>query len=334
MKKIFIYEANSSQALAISKFIKKYSNYIIVGGIEEPIRFNKRNYDEIIIDKFDNIDKEEYAYLLPMGASSSFKIINKFQSLNYENGIFFNQDNLIVFDKPKMLNIAKNINIPIPKTWYKKEDITHFPIFYKEDFENGGGIRGVAKKMRNIPLSDNLIFQEYIDTPSTYGVGFLAKDGVILTYTTHKELISYPLDGGSSVVIEKFEDNRLLEYTEKLLKKLNYSGWGLAEYKYCDQRDNFVFMEVNGKFWASIEFMLNRNPIFLKYLLGIKYKKNSVKRIIFINRLFQYSFINFLKNIKYIFSSKIIKESCLFYQIIRKIIPNKVVDFIKKIKNG
>jgi predicted ATP-grasp superfamily ATP-dependent carboligase len=331
MKRIFIYEANSLQALAVSKFIQKNSNFIVVGGVEENIRFNKKNYDEIIIDKFENIDIDKYDYVLPMGAQSSFEIVTKFKSLKYENGINFLKNNLLVFDKPKMLIVAKNVGIPIPVTYFKKEDILVFPIFYKEDFENGGGIRGVAKNRKEIPLSKNLIFQEYISTPSTYGVGFLAKKGKILTYTIHKEVISFPVDGGSSVVIEEFKDKRLLEYTEKIVYELNYSGWGLAEYKYCDKRKDFVFMEINGKFWASIEFMLYNNPGFLKYLLNIDYPVKKVKKVLFINRLFQYSFIDILKNIKYIFDSKIVKESCLLYQIMRKIIPNSFVLLLKGI---
>lgn len=331
MKKVFIYEANLPQALAISKFIKKYGNYIVIGGIEKPIRFNKKSYDEIVIERFDNIDKDEYDYLLPMGANSSFDIVNKFQNLEYKNGIFFNKDNLIVFDKPKMLNIAQTLNIPIPKTWYTKDSIQNFPIFYKEDFENGGGIRGVAKKLTDIPLSDNLLFQEYIDTHSTYGVGFLAKDGVVLTHTMYKELISYPVDGGSAVIVEEFEDKRLVEYTAKLLKKVNYNGWGLAEYKYCNRRDDFVFMEINGKFWASVEFMLKNNPSFLLYLLDIKYEDKYVDRMLFINRLLNYSFKDFIKYTPYLFSSYILQDSSIIYQLIRKMVSNRVVNLIKKV---
>lgn len=331
MKKIFIYEANSSQALAVSKFIKKYSNFFIVGGVEENIRFNRKNYDEIVVEKFDNIDISKYDYVLPMGAKSTFQIVSKFKTLKYEHGIKFHKDNLIVFDKSKMLMIAESIGIPIPKTYFNKEDILSFPIFYKEDFENGGGIRGVANNIKDIPSQKNLIFQEYITSPETYGVGFLAKDGKILTYTMHKEKISFPICGGSAVVIEEYEDERLLEYTERLIEKINYNGWGLAEYKYCNIRKDFVFMEINGKFWASIEFTLCNNPYFLKYLLDIDYSVKKVERILFINRLFQYSFPNIIKNSKYIFTSKIVKENSLLYQIIRKILPNRFVLFIKRI---
>jgi len=330
MKKIFIYEANSLQALAISKFIKENSDFFIVGGIEENIRFNKKNYDEIIIENFEKLNKEQYDYLLPMGAYSTYEVISKFKTLKYENSISFNNENLIVFDKPKMLSIAKNLNIPIPKTWYLKERIQNFPIFYKENFENGGGTRGVANRLEEIPLQNNLIFQEYISTPSTYGVGFLAKDGKILTYTIHKEVISYPIDGGSSVVIEKFEDTRLLKYTQKLIKEINYNGWGLSEYKYCNSREDFVFMEINGKFWASIEFMLLNNSKLLKLLLNLEYQPVEINRLFFINRFFAYSFVNIINNISYFFNSKWKKESSISYQLVRKIIPNRVVNILKK----
>lgn len=331
MKKILIFEPETNQAFAVAKYIKKYSDFYVVACTDRKIRFNKKYYDEIVYSQFLNVNIEEYMYVLPMGAHSSYSLVEHLKKLSYNNNIEFIDKNLIVFDKSKTLQIAQSFNIKIPKTFYKKEDIKNFPIFYKEDFENGGGVRGVAKFVDEIPKDSQLIYQEYIDTPSTYGIGFLAKDGEILTYTQHKEVISYPIDGGSSVVIEKFDDKRLFEYTKVLLKELNYSGWGLAEFKYCNKRDDFVFMEINAKFWASIEFMLKNNPEFLKLLLNIEYKKKSIEKMIFVNRFFLYSFKYMIKNIKYLFLNEKIVEHSLSYQIVRKFIPNKIVFFLKKI---
>lgn len=329
MKKILIYEPNSNQALSISKYIKKYSEYYIVGCIEKKMRFNSSNYDEIIIENYLDVDISQYDFVLPMGANSSYEIVNRYERLNYCNKIQFIKSNLIVFDKPKMLDIAKELNVPIPNTFYQIDKIDKFPVFYKEDFENGGGIRGVAKSRDEIPTAKHLIYQEYIDIPSTYGVGFLAKDGEILTYTLHKEIISYPIEGGSSVVIEKFEDKRLIEYTQIMLKKLNYNGWGLTEYKYCDKKDDFIFMEINGKFWASIEFMLVNNSKFLELLLDIKYQNIKINKIVFLNRLFQYSVEDIFKNIKYCNGGKIIKEGSIVKLLILRLLPSVVQKYIK-----
>lgn len=331
MKKILIYEAESNQALAVSKFLKKYSEYYIVGCIEKTKRFNKINYDEIIVSRFLDIDPFKYDFVLPMGANSSYDITQNYKELHYCNGIRFLDKNLIVYDKPAMLKIAKHAGIPIPKTYYQTEDIVSFPVFYKENFERGAGTLGIAYHLEGIPSEENLIYQEYIDTPSTYGIGFLAKDGKVITSTIHKEVISQPIDGGSSVVIETFFDEKLIKYTNILVEKLDYQGWGLAEFKYCDKRDDFIFMEINGKFWASVEFMLRNNPLFLFNLLDIEYKAIETKRLLFINRLATYNFKDFIRNMGYIFISNTIMERSLAYQLTRKLIPNRVVYFLKKL---
>jgi len=330
MKKILIFEPNSPQAQVLAKFIKKYSDYYIVGCVKEEIHFNRNNFNEIITSEFVSVNVRKYDYVLPMGANSTYITITKYKEFFYCNDMKFSIQNLVVFEKEKMLNIASNLGVPIPNTYYKLECVEEYPIFYKEDFENGGGVRGVAVNMESVPTSTSLIYQEYIDTPSTYGMSFLAQDGKILTYTLHKEIISYPKDGGSSVVIESFADKRIIDYTKEMLKELNYNGWGLSEFKYCKKRDDFVFMEINGKFWASIEFMLRENPQFLKYLLDISYTKIETKRILFINRLLQYEIRDILKNMKYLGNSFIAIESSLTYQVLRQCIPDNFVNRIKK----
>ena len=332
MKKILIFEPESTQAQAISKYIKKHSNYYLVGCTETKKRFNKKNYDEIIVKNFEGMDETEYAYILPTGANSSFRVIKKHKKLVFCNEVTVSSANLVVYDKPKMLDIADNLNVPIPKTFYNKNTIDDFPIFYKENFEKGGGTRGVAYKKKDIPQNQGLIYQEFIDTPSTYGVGFLAKKGEVLVHKTHKEVISHPVDGGSSVVIENFDDQRIIRYTQKLVKELGYSGWGLSEFKYCKTRKDFVFMEINGKLWASVEFMFINDQKFLNFILDINYEVKPTERLVFINRLFRYTLVDIIKHAPFIFCSKIIKESSLSFQIVRKITPDWIVVIIKKLQ--
>lgn len=328
MRRVLILEPNLNQALAIAKYIKRYSNYYVIGcGNYKP----KSNiYDEWISGN--KIDfTESFDYVLPTGASSTFEYINKVKELKLNSEVKFTHENLIVFDKVKMLDFVKSLNIPVPHTFQEIRQIYSYPVFYKEKFEKGGGIRGIAYTPSDIPKNENLIYQEFIDTPSTYGVGFLANDGEILTYMIHKEVISYPKEGGSAIVIEQFFDERLISYTSKIIKHLNYNGWGLAEYKYCNRRKDFVFMELNAKFWASIEFMLINNPVFLKYILGINYHERNVQRILFINRLLSYNFMDSIKNCKYLINSKIIVEESLGRQILIKLIPTPIKSLLKGI---
>ena len=330
MKKILILDANSSQVLSIAKYIKKYSNYYVVGQIEKDTLFNNINCDKIIVDNYDNVSLEDYDFVLPTGAKSTFKVFNKCGIIKYCNGIFFSSKNLICFDKPKMLELARDLNIPIPNTFYNKKEIDSFPIFYKENFESGGGLRGVAYSFKEIPNHDKLLFQEYINTPFTYAVGFLSRNGELLTYFQHKEIMSYPLEGGSAVIAERYNNGKLLNYTARLIKALNYNGWGLVEFKYCNKRKDFVFMEINAKFWASIEFMLLNDPLFLKLLLNIDYNPVPTRKVLFINRLLHCNLLSIVKNWSHFKDSKIIKESSLIHSFIGPRIPKIAKDLVKK----
>lgn len=331
MKKILIFEPNSDQALAIAKYIKKYSDFHITGVSEKKTFSSKKNFDEIIIKKFSDVEIDRYDYVFPMGANSTYEIVNKYKELYYENEISFSHLNLIAFDKPKMLDIADSLNIPIPETFYKKENITKFPVFYKENFENGRGVRGVANNADEIPHCKKLIYQEFIDTPFTYGVGFLAKEGKIITSVQHKEILSYPKEGGSAVVIESFYDERLVRYTQKLLEKIKYNGWGLAEFKYCNYRKDFVFMEINAKFWASVGFALHNNNVFLKKLLNIDYSSGKTRRMIFINRLLNYNISDIVKSFKFVGWGKWVADGSFVFRLIKAAVPSFIMNLLKKI---
>src|SRR5690606_6581935 len=158
------------------------------------------------------------------------------------NHIKMAQRNLLVFDKIAFLEHCRNHNLPVPKQFdYKELTESSFPIFFKEKCEKGGGVRGRADSFNDlvkVPKED-LIFQELVDSPGTYGVAFLAKEGKMITSFSHYEIESYPVSGGSATVIKKIQDSRLVELTEKFIATFGYEGWGLAEYKYCPKRKDY-----------------------------------------------------------------------------------------------
>jgi hypothetical protein len=49
-------------------------------------------------------------------------------------------------------------------------------------------------------------------------------------------------------------------------------------------------MEINAKFWASIEFTFLNNPLFLKLLFDIDEKQRDIKKAVFIHRVIQSDF--------------------------------------------
>jgi hypothetical protein len=180
---------------------------------------------------------------------------------------------LEVGDKRKMLALAERIGVPVPAR-YSVEDLVSglvtFPVFYKEQHEQGGGRRGVARKAGDIPTNgDDLLIEEFIETPGTYGLGFFAQNGVIHSSVAHFESLSSPSAGGSAVALERFSDPRLEELTSRLVSNLSYSGWGLAEFKRTPNGNDYVLMEINGKLWASSEYSWSVSPELLQACFGL-----------------------------------------------------------------
>lgn len=301
MKKILILQPHLDQSRAIAKFLKLYSNeFIITGGFEndDQCPSSMPFFDSLKkLSINSNLNFDAYDIILPTGAKSTYSLLKTKNTIQIGN-ISFHQENLRVFDKLSMLDIVKELQIPIPNTYLDIQSIQEFPVFYKQRIETGGGIRGIiksSKELEKLSGEKSIFFQEYIASPETYGVGFLARDGNLITYFIQKELYSLPKAGGSGVILTKYEDKKLVYYTEKILKNLKYNGWGLIEFKYCPKRNDFVFMEVNAKFWASIEFALLNNPIFFKELFDIYYNPLDIDCIVFLDRLAHYGIKQYFK---------------------------------------
>ncbi|WP_201546734.1 hypothetical protein [Psychrobacter lutiphocae] len=301
-KNLYFLQPTSDQAISVAKILNDHSLILITAVLlahEKEPQYLKRIYNNIIkVDSYEELNKNNI--LVPFGASSTESLLK--QSQIRLNKVAMSQNVLAVYDKPNFLKFCTEHDLPVPKTYLEESLIpdTAYPIFYKQKHEKGGGIRGIANSSKELPQSfqEDLIYQELIDTQGTYGVGFIANEGNLLTSYCHFEEISYPSSGGSAVVVKPVKNPRLIELTKQFLKQSNYSGWGLAEFKWCSRRQDFVFMEVNAKFWASCELALRNNANFNKYLFGVDSKEDDIEGIVFLNRALSLSLIRALNIIR------------------------------------
>jgi len=330
---IFLCSPSAEQSHVIAKLINKYQPNRLITGVTMPNEaFPKKTKlintllpaNSLHLTPIDGT-------LIPTGATSTKFFLEKNDIALGK--IILTKNALKVFDKPWLLDKADSIGIPIPTTWQNINSISTYPIFYKQRFEKGGGVRGIAYTQKEIPKThySELIFQELIMSKGTYGVCFLAKNGEVLCSHSHFERESIPKSGGSAVIIENFSDKKLLNHTKRLLNSLNYSGWGLAEYKYCPKRCDYVLMEINAKFWASCELAFINEPAFLKLLFNINANRENLSRIIFLDRAIQRG-IPFI--LKHIFFLTPLKQVRLYpgwgKRILLQIIPNSLYRPMKK----
>lgn len=170
-------------------------------------------------------------------------------------------------NKEKTMQYAKNIGVPIPKTYYPKtsdEVITlsktlSYPVVVKGSIENGNvgyanspdDLLVLYKKM----IDFTPIFQEYI-VGDGYGFFALYNHGEARAIFMHRRIREYPVTGGPSALAESVYEPRLMELGLKMLDSLRWHGVAMVEFKRDVRTDDFVLMEINPKFWGSLELAI------------------------------------------------------------------------------
>jgi hypothetical protein len=326
-----------SQSIAIARLLRRHKPGIrLIAGVSKNERFKNDSglYHEVRIVDYNDPRSIEADTVIPTGALST-KYLCKMQSCFNIGGVTFKADNLKVFDKNRIVNFVKELSIPTPTTWSCFEDIPDeiSAIFYKPSREGKSGSRKMTQKKYDIPLhvrGGNFIFQEYIPTLGTYGYAFIAQDGKILCEQQHFEKRSVPRSGGSAAIIETFYDKRIERYSRLIISKLNYSGWGLVEYKYNPKSKDYVFMEVNAKFWASLEFTFRQNPCFAQSLFNIKTVPTNDKGLVWPARLLASGLDIAMLSIIDLIRYPSIFEPNGFRVVISRWIPSSVKGFFKR----
>lgn len=216
------------------------------------------------------------------------------------------QDNIeIAFSKEKTLRLAQELGIEIPETFFLKsaEEINElknkleFPIIIKPrhscfwHFEKGffGGVSlassyedllflydKITKKMKEGPLVQKFIPGE------EFGVFYLMNHGDVLASFAHKRIRSISPIGGASAVRESIEMPEDMEYSAlRLLKRLDWHGAAMVEFKREVKSGQPVLMEINGRFWGSLPLAVFSGvdfPFLYFQLANGQIKKNEIYR--------------------------------------------------------
>ena len=84
------------------------------------------------------------------------------------------------------------------------------------------------------------------------------------------------MGGGSTYRKSTTPHPELLDATKKLMKELNYTGVAMVEFKFNFDTNQWVFLEINGRFWGSLPLAVSSGidfPFYL-YQLLVNGKRN------------------------------------------------------------
>ena len=99
------------------------------------------------------------------------------------------------------------------------------------------------------------LVQQYIDG---VGHGFygLADHGRLQAYFMHRRLHEVPPTGGPSAMAMSHRDPKLLELGERFFSETAWHGVAMVEFKRSSLDGEYYFIEVNPKFWGSLDLSI------------------------------------------------------------------------------
>jgi predicted ATP-grasp superfamily ATP-dependent carboligase len=232
------------------------------------------------------LSRHSYQMLLPMEDETTF-LISKFHS-EFSRRTYLPIPSLEKLQfanrKDKILRLAEDKGIPIPKTWHI-DDITQlndlknslpYPVVIKP--RKSAGAVGVFYPKNSDELIKQYLrihqrfpfplIQERIPSHGNgYGASFLmGENGEVKASFVHKRLREYPVTGGASTLRESVRHDNIRDMAHTLLKALDWFGVAMVEFK-MDPRDGIPkLMEINPRFWGSLSLAITAGVNF-PYLL-------------------------------------------------------------------
>lgn len=173
-------------------------------------------------------------------------------------------------DKWSTYQAASSLGVPAPRSMRVTSaqeaaaagEAIGFPLILKP--LRSSGSRGLARvythqQIRQYftgrsALYDAFIAQEALpaDGPGL-GVAVLADHGQARMLFSYRRLREFPVSGGPSTLRESTDDPVIKRHTERIIERLGWHGVAMFEYK-IDTRDGAAkLLEINPRFWGSLE---------------------------------------------------------------------------------
>lgn len=265
--------------------------------------YNSKNFNT----KFLKLLKEKkYDLVIPV-QYNSFYFLSKIKKkiLKFSNVVCENHNKInFVSSKKKVNYLSKKIkdkNFRVIET-IKYESVnkltskrikTNFPLVIKPAYEQGGNSKNIfyVKNFSEIIEVFNKVgnskenILKYIIQKKIEGVGrgffALSQNGKCLNTFQHQRIREMPISGGMSVAAKSIFDKNLQKIGEKIVKKIKWTGLIMLEFKFYENK--YYLIEINPKFWGSLDLAIASNVDFpnklVSYANGIKSKKKDLYRL-------------------------------------------------------
>jgi predicted ATP-grasp superfamily ATP-dependent carboligase len=198
------------------------------------------------------------------------------------------------YDKWKTIQFAQELGIPVPKTYCpqnteevasiasewvgeavikpRKSSGSRGLVYVKQPAQIVNGYEMVSRKYPRPLIQERIpaegqglgcftLLNEHYDTLAIFG---------------HMRLREFPIDGGPSTLRKSYRDDAIIEQTIRLFNKMKLVGVAMAEYKIDKRTNEAVLLEINPRFWGSLQLSIHAGVnfpyLYFKTVLGEKVK--------------------------------------------------------------
>jgi predicted ATP-grasp superfamily ATP-dependent carboligase len=249
------------------------------------------------------IEKANFEILFPVGEWTLIPISEHREKFAPNIQLSIGSSDAIqkTFDKALTLRLAEEEAVPIPRTFFvtnfkelqeASKNISYPAVIKSRWSWVWDGDKALFSRPRYVSNPQELVsayndvhetfrfplIQEYVPGVA-YHLGVLCNHSRLRALCCIKESRTIPVTGGYATMRETVELNsKMKESAIKLLRALDWHGVAEVEFK-LDPRDNVPkFMEINGRFWGSLELAIEAGVDF-PYLLYRLITEGDVKPV-------------------------------------------------------
>ncbi|WP_426481861.1 ATP-grasp domain-containing protein [Chryseobacterium sp. R2ACT005] len=281
--RILITEANYKNSIALQRELHRENRHQVFAMDKESVFFAKRlGYckDYIVGDLEESVKQINPEFIIPVGSEAVKICSEKYRELC----LIPTKESLeIALNKDKMLilNSLSDVNYPECKLFSNLEELRLYsrdkncvvkssneslakfdPLYVKLGSESE-----FEKIEKYLSRGVKLLMQEQV---SGVGRGFfcIAKEGKIISYYMHQRIREIPITGGSSTAAKSIFCEKMFNISKQIIEYLNWSGPLMIEYKYDETKQQYYLIELNPKFWGSLD---------LSYAVGLNFGKTLIE---------------------------------------------------------
>jgi predicted ATP-grasp superfamily ATP-dependent carboligase len=199
------------------------------------------------------------------------ELSNYYAILGYEPGIILN-----IYDKIRLIEIAKEAEVPVPITWHFKalEDKgkvnVEYPVLVKgrfglSFFKTFGRKAFIAVNERDyFDVLNQIVIKSDLDHVYTQQlieysgnqtpVSFTAMciNGEVKTYWMGRKVREHPIRFGTATMSQSVFDGDCLNYAIRILRRLGYTGLCEVEFLFNNKSDRYELIEINPRTWLWV----------------------------------------------------------------------------------